>query len=99
VIAALSRSEQIGKRLSQVDVTDPKDAVVLLEDDGALLHLGTDQFLERVQAYLDLSTPLRERVPDIDYVDLRFDHRVYVRPAGQRSPGRESRRGATGRQF
>jgi hypothetical protein len=24
---------------------------------------------------------LRERVPAIDYVDLRFDERVYVRPA------------------
>ena len=84
VIAALSRSEHIGRRLSQVDVSDPRDAVVLLEGDEALLHVGTEKFLERVQAYLDLASTLRERVADIDYVDLRFESRVYVRPAGGR---------------
>ena len=60
------------------------DAVVLLDDDPALLHLGDDRFLERLQSYLDLAPALRERVPDIDYVDLRFDERVYVRPATAR---------------
>jgi cell division protein FtsQ len=84
VIADLARSQQIGGRLSQVDVSDAHDAVVLLDGDGALLHLGDDKFLERVQSYLELSPALRERVTDIDYVDLRFDPRVYVRPAVER---------------
>ena len=66
---------------AQIDVSDAHDALVLLEGDSALLHLGEDRFLERVQSYLDLSPTLRERVSDIDYVDLRFDSRVYVRPA------------------
>ena len=39
---------------------------------------GDDQFLERLQTYLDLAPALRERVREIDYVDLRFDERVYV---------------------
>jgi cell division septal protein FtsQ len=81
VIAELGRNQQIGSRLSQVDVSDRHDALVLLEGDTALLHLGEDRFLERVQSYLDLSPALRERVNDIDYVDLRFESRVYVRPA------------------
>jgi cell division protein FtsQ len=84
VIAALARSQQIGSRLSEVDVSDAHDAVVLLDGDPALLHLGDDKFLERVQSYLELSPALRERVTEIDYVDLRFDPRVYVRPAGDR---------------
>jgi cell division septal protein FtsQ len=54
--------------------------VLLLDGDTALLHLGDDEFLERLQSYVDLAPALRERVPDIDYVDLRFDSRVYVRP-------------------
>jgi hypothetical protein len=29
---------------------------------------------------------LRERVPAIDYVDMRFDDRVYVRPAAATVP-------------
>ena len=81
VITALARSPQIAGRLSHVDVSDAQDAVILLDDDPALLHLGRDRFLERVQSYLDLSAALRERVAAIDYVDLRFDQRLYVRPA------------------
>jgi cell division protein FtsQ len=92
VIAALSRSQQIGSRLSEVDVADAHDAVVLLDGDPALLHLGDDKFLERVQSYLELSPALRERVTEIDYVDLRFDPRVYVRPAGDRRRNPSPRR-------
>ena len=39
------------------------------------------KFLERLQSYVDLAPALRERVSEIDYVDLRFGERVYVRPA------------------
>ena len=92
VIDAVAVRRPLAKRISQIDVRDPRDAVVLLDDDPALLHLGDERFLERLQAYLDLAPALRERVPQIDYVDMRFEERVYVRPAG----GRESaiRRGA-----
>ena len=92
VIAALGRSQPIASRLSQVDVTDAHDAVVLLDGDSALLHLGDDKFLERVQSYLELSPALRDRVTEIDYVDLRFDPRVYVRPAGERGRTSSPRR-------
>jgi cell division septal protein FtsQ len=70
--------------VSQIDVADLHDAVVLLDGDQALLHLGEDRFLERLQSYLDVASALRERVPDIDYVDLRFDQRMYVRSVAVR---------------
>jgi cell division septal protein FtsQ len=92
VIASLGRNHEIGARLSQVDVTDVHDAVVLLDGDTALLHLGDDAFLERVQSYLELSSALRERIADIDYADLRFDHQVYVRPAEDGNRGRRGQR-------
>src|SRR5262249_51817534 len=81
VIDALAPRKELAQRLSQIDVSDAHDAVVLLQNDGALLHLGEDKFLERVQSYVDLAPALKQRVPEIDYVDLRFDERVYVRPA------------------
>jgi cell division septal protein FtsQ len=70
--------------VSQIDVTDLHNATVILNDDGALIQLGEDQFLQRIESYLDLAATLRERVADIDYVDLRFDDRIYVRPAAKR---------------
>lgn len=84
LIESLVPRQDLAVRVSQIDVSDAQDAVVLLEDDPALLHLGDERFVERLQAYLDLAPALRERVPDIDYVDMRFDERVYVRPASRR---------------
>ena len=49
---------------------------------GACIYVGEDRFLPRLQSYLDLAEAMRERVQQIDYVDLRFDDRIYVRPAG-----------------
>ena len=84
VVDALAPRKELAQRISQIDVRDAHDAVVLLDNDAALLHLGEDKFLERVQSYVDLAPALKQRVPEIDYVDLRFDERVYVRPTAVR---------------
>jgi cell division septal protein FtsQ len=81
VIEAVAPRKDIAQRVSQIDVRDAHDAIVMLQDDVALLHLGEDKFLERLQSYVDLAPALREQVSEIDYVDLRFGERVYVRPA------------------
>lgn len=80
VIDALHGHRELGRRVSQVDVSDVRDAVVLLDDDPALLHLGSERFRERLEAYTEIAEALRERVTDIDYVDLRFEERMYVKP-------------------
>jgi len=85
VIEAVAQRPDLGKQLSQIDVADLHDAIVLIDGDAALLHLGDDKFLERLQSYLDVAAALRERVPDIDYVDLRFGQRVYVKPAAAKA--------------
>ncbi len=80
VIGAMKTQPQIARRLSQVDVTDLHNAAVILSGDRAVIQLGEERFLARLQAYLELAPALRQRVADIDYVDLRFDDRIYVRP-------------------
>lgn len=80
LMSTLRSRPELLRQVSQIDVTDVHDAVVLLEGDMALIHLGEEKFAERLQSYVELAPALRERVPDIDYVDLRFDDRVYVRP-------------------
>lgn len=82
LLAALQARPDLARRVSQIDVNDLHDAVLILKDDTALVRIGEEQFIERLQSYLDLAPALRERVPDIDYVDLRFDERVYVRSQG-----------------
>jgi len=81
VIGALKVKPAVAKRLSQVDVSDVHNASVILTGDPAVIHIGEDQFLPRIESYLELAAAVHERVADIDYVDLRFDDRIYVRPA------------------
>ncbi|MBI2834853.1 MAG: FtsQ-type POTRA domain-containing protein [Acidobacteria bacterium] len=86
LLDALGRRPDLARRISQIDVSDEHDAVVILDGDSALVHVGEDQFLERVRAYVELAPTLRQRVAEIDYVDMRFGERVYVRPLGE-GPG------------
>jgi cell division protein FtsQ len=85
VLAALQGKPSLARRVSEIDVSDVHDAVLILKGDTALVRVGSEQFAERLQSYLDLAPALRERVASIDYVDLRFDERVYVRPAQGRA--------------
>jgi len=81
VILALVPSPELTARLSQVDVSDPHNVAITLSGDPAVLYVGEERFLARLEAYIELAAALRERVPDIDYVDLRFEDRIYARPA------------------
>ncbi len=91
VLAALQARPALARRVSEIDVRDVRDAVLILKGDTALVRVGTEQFAERLQSYLDLAPALRERIAAIDYVDLRFDERVYVRPAGRAGPSGPAR--------
>ena len=93
VVESLAAHPALAARISQIDVSDLHNAVVLLDGDSALLHLGTEQFAERLQSYVELAPALRERVAEMDYVDLRFDRRLYVKPAGT-SGAQQAPRGA-----
>jgi cell division protein FtsQ len=89
LIAAVRARPDMARRLSQIDVTDVHNASVILNGDPAVIYVGEDQFLQRLQQYVELAPTLRERVPDIDYVDLRFDERIYVRPSGKPGKARD----------
>lgn len=112
VMASLEARPEIAKRVSQIDVRDLHNAAVILNGDPAVIQLGDQQFLHRLQSYLELAPTVRDRIADIDYVDVRFDNRVYVRPAGKppktvrkdaapaaapRPPRRAARKGRWGR--
>jgi cell division protein FtsQ len=85
LLASLRGRPDLAERVSQIDVTDIRDAVVILKDDATLVRVGDEQFAERLQSYIELAPTLREQVPQMDYVDLRFGERVYVRPQGSGS--------------
>jgi cell division septal protein FtsQ len=80
LLSALRTRPDVAKRVSQIDVRDLHNAAVILNGDPAVIYVGEDRFLPRLESYLELADAVREKVADIDYVDLRFDERIYVRP-------------------
>ena len=86
LIGSLSSDASLAARVSQISVADPYDVVVLLSDGPTLIHLGDERFAERLRRYVDLAPTLRGYVPEIDYVDMRFEKRIVVRGA---EPGGE----------
>lgn len=97
LLASLQTRPDLARRVSQIDVSDLRDAVVILEGETTLVRVGDEQFVERLQSYLDLAPALRERVPAIDYVDMRFGERVYVRPQAT-GPRPQLAQGSEGRE-
>jgi cell division protein FtsQ len=95
LMSDLERRPGLAAQVSQIDVTDVGNALVILKNDTALLRVGDERFSERLQSYIDLMPALRERMPEIDYVDLRFDERVYVKPrqTRARASGAAAKRG------
>jgi cell division protein FtsQ len=92
LLSQLERRPDLARRISQIDVSDARDAAVTFKGDTAMVRVGDDAFAERLQSYLDLAPTLVERVQEIDYVDLRFDDRVYVKPSNSRPSPRPGAR-------
>lgn len=92
LLADVAPHAQIAARVSQIDVRDDRDAVVVLDGDTVMLRLGDHDFAQRLQDYLDVATALKDRMSAVDTVDLRFGERMYVRPGrDDRSPAPASR--------
>jgi cell division protein FtsQ len=96
LLSALSGRPDLARRVSQIDVSDAHDAVVLLRDDTVLVRVGEEDFVTRLQSYVDMAEALHERVPDIDTVDLRYDERVYVKPQRTGTRTHQGQKGSGG---
>ena len=79
----LQTDPSVRAHVSQIDVSNGHDVVVLLDDQPTALHLGESEFVQRIRKYLVVAPALRDQLPDLEYVDLRFGERVYARSHGQ----------------
>ncbi|HEX7286587.1 MAG TPA: FtsQ-type POTRA domain-containing protein [Candidatus Angelobacter sp.] len=70
------------RQLSEVDLSDPEDIkVVANEGSGTLLvHLGSQDFLERYKLYLTHVKEWRQQFPNLQSVDLRYEGQIVVNP-------------------
>jgi len=81
-LTALSAAPSLRARVAQIDVSDPHDITVLLAGDPTLVRVGDEHFVDRLERYLALAPTLREKLSDLEYVDVRFED-LFVMPRGR----------------
>jgi len=82
------------QQISEIDLTDPEDARVLMPEQGAdvLAHFGEDHFLERYERYQAHIADWRQQYPHLAAVDLRYENQVVLEMAS----GKETAETASG---
>ena len=75
-----ANGQHYSEQISEIDLTDPEDARVLMPEQGAdiLAHFGEDHFLERYQRYKAHIAEWRQQYPKLAEVDLRYDQQVVL---------------------
>lgn len=78
-----SGSQHLSDQLSEIDLTDPEDARVLMPEQGfdVLAHFGQDHFIERFQRYKAHIAEWRRQYPRLAAVDLRYSQQVVLQMA------------------
>lgn len=79
-----STGQHLSNQISEIDLTDPEDARVLMPEPGTdiLAHFGDEQFLTRYQRYKAHIAEWRAQYPNLAAVDLRYDKQVVLKMAG-----------------
>jgi len=77
-----SEGAHYSQDLSEVDLSDPEDAKVVVADPGGavLIHLGSSEFLRRYKIYLAHLQEWRQQFQKLDSVDLRYERQIIVNP-------------------
>jgi cell division protein FtsQ len=91
-----STGGKFSEQISEIDLTDPEDAKVLMPEPGGdvLAHFGQDHFLERYQRYAAHIAEWRQQYPKLMAVDLRYAQQVVL----QMAPGGNAAQAASNEQ-
>jgi cell division protein FtsQ len=78
-----STGKHYSEQISEIDLTDPEDARVLMPEQGAdiVAHFGDEQFFTRYQRYKSHIVEWRQQYPRLAAVDLRYDTQVVLEMA------------------
>jgi hypothetical protein len=71
------------ERISEIDVSDPAAAAVLLRDASAPVVIGRGDPIVRLGKFFLIEAVLKERYDTVEHYDTRFDRRLIVKPVGQ----------------
>jgi cell division protein FtsQ len=76
--------QRLSGQLSEIDLSDPEDVRARVPGNGSdmLLYIGQEDFLSRWRNYQDHIGQWRQQYPQLASVDLRYEHQVVLKMAG-----------------
>jgi cell division protein FtsQ len=74
----------LSKDISEVFLADPEDIAIILNGETVLVRLGNSGFQDKFRRYLALGRELRQKYPQLDTVDLRYQNQIVVSMAGDK---------------
>ena len=77
-----SETEHYTRQISEVDLFDPQDVKVTVNDAGGtvLVHLGDERFLDRYKLFVAHIGEWRQQFTKVESVDLRYEGQIIVNP-------------------
>ncbi|MBN1274543.1 MAG: FtsQ-type POTRA domain-containing protein [Candidatus Aminicenantes bacterium] len=63
-----------------IDLSEPFNIKAILKEQRLKLILGKHKFSERLDRYRSLAAGLKQKFGKLEYIDLRFDDRIYLKP-------------------
>jgi cell division protein FtsQ len=75
----------LGKDVSEVNASAPENLIVVAQIEGRAIELimGNQNFLGRMQSFLDHYPEIRRQSPNVKAFDLRLDDRITAGARGQ----------------
>jgi cell division protein FtsQ len=88
-----SNGKHLSEQISEIDLTDPEDARVLMSEQGGdvMAHMGEDHFLDRYLRYRAHIAEWRQQYPKLASVDLRYEQQAVL----QMSPATEDQQASS----
>jgi cell division protein FtsQ len=83
VSALDANGENISRKLSEVDLSNPEDVRAIIPDltshgSDILVHFGEERFLERYHQYQEHLAEWRTQYPKLASVDMRYERQVVL---------------------
>lgn len=88
-----SQGDQYTKFISEADVSDDQNLVIIPMDDTVRIQMGHQDFLKRFRIHqekLSIYREMKEKYGGIDSIDLRYDKQIVYQPMNSSTPPAET---------
>jgi cell division protein FtsQ len=82
-LAAVIKKTGLLSRKDHIEIIAHKPNEVALNLDGVVVKIGVGEYEEKLARLTDLEEDIRSRGIPVDYIDLRYENRVIVKPINE----------------